>query len=244
MTVVRNKDAFQYRYGQSYNGMIAGEYAGTFNNLGATVTLQLVNGGTTTLETFAYGTNLPWPVAADGYGPSLMLIAPATAPNPALAASWTTSAQPGGMPGGTPRSLTYAAWRQLSFNPTDAANDAVSGSTADPDGDGLTNRAEYGLGGVARLPDQQAHMPATALEVFSGHTYLTLQYTVQSGASDATFTPEVSSDLSLWNSGVANLTGLTGPTASTNGYVTWKTRDNTATDQDTKRFIHLKITTP
>ena len=67
---------------------------------------------------------------------------------------------------------------------------------------------------------------------------------MQSGASDATFTPEVSSNLTLWNSGVANLTNLSGPTTSTNGYVTWKVRDNTATDQDTKRYIHLKITTP
>ena len=242
--VVRNKDAFQYRYGQSYNSMIAGEYAGTFSNSGETVTLQLVNGGTTTLETFTYGTLAPWPAAADGYGPSLMLIAPATAPNPNVATNWTTSAQPGGMPGGTPRSLTYAAWRQLCFNSIDATNDAISGPNADPDGDGLTNRAEYGLGGVPRFPDQPAHLPTTALEVFAGHTYLTLQYNVQGGASDVTFTPEVSSDLTVWNSGVVNLTDLVGPTTSPTGFVSRKTRDNTATDQDTKRFIHLKITSP
>ena len=71
-----------------------------------------------------------------------------------------------------------------------------------------------------------------------------MQYNVQGGASEATFTPEVSSDLTVWNSGVVNLTDLTGPTTSPTGFVSRKTRDNTATDQDTKRFIHLKITSP
>ncbi len=241
--VVRNKVAFQFRYGQSYNAMIAGEYAGTFSNSGETVTLQLVNGGTTTLETFTYSDSGQWPAAADGYGPSLMLSNPA-APNPTLAASWTVSAQPGGMPGGTPRTLSYAAWRALCFSPADAASNAISGLTADPDGDGFNNCAEYALGGVPRFPDQPAHQPVTALELFSGHTYLTLQYSLQAGASEATSTPEVSGNLTSWGGGVANISSLTGPSTSPTGYITWKVRDNTATDAATQRYIHLGITTP
>ncbi len=242
--VVRNKDAFRARYGASYDGMIAGEYGGSLSNSGEQLVLATVGAAATTLANFTYNDHAPWPDTADGYGPSLMLLAPATAPNPAIASNWTASAQPGGLPGGTPRPLTYAAWRQLTFNSTDAANAAISGPAADPDGDGLSNRAEYALGGVPRFPDQQARNPVSALEIFAGHTYLTLQYNFQSGASEATLTPEVSSDLTLWNSGVTNLTNLTGPTTSPAGFVSWKTRDNTATDQGARRFIHLKISTP
>ena len=242
--VVADKDAFRARYGTGYDGMIAGEYGGSFSNSGEQLALVTVGGAAVTIANFTFDDQAPWPEAADGYGPSLMLIAPATAPNPAVAANWTASAQPGGMPGGTPRTLTYTAWKQLCFDSTDAANAAISGPTADPDGDGLSNRAEYGLGGVPRFPDGSARNPISALEVFAGHAYLTLQYNVQSGASEATLTPEVSSDLTVWNSGVVNLTNLAGPTTSPTGYVSWKTRDNTATDQGTKRFIHLKITTP
>ena len=242
--VVRNKDAFHARYGTGYDGMTAGEYGGSFSNSGEQIVLVTVGAAAATIANFTYNDRAPWPEAADGYGPSLMLIAPATAPNPNVATNWTVSAQPGGIPGGVPRPLTYAAWKQLCFNSTDAANAAVSGPTADPDGDGLSNRAEYGLGGVPRFPDQAAHAPATALEVFAGHIYLTLQYTVQSGASEATFATEVSSDLTTWSSGLANVTNLAGPTTSPSGYVSWKTRDNTATDQGAKRFIHLKITSP
>ena len=242
--VVSNKDAFRARYGTAYDALIAGEYGGSLSNGGETLTLAVVGGAPATIASFTYADQPPWPKAADGYGPSLMLIAPATAPNPTVAANWTTSAQPGGMPGGTPRSLTYAAWKQLCFDSTDAANAAISGLTADPDGDGLSNRAEYGLGGVPSFPDYAARNPATALEVFSGQTYLTLQYNVQAGASEATLTPEVSGDLTVWNSGVVNVTNLTGPTTSATGYVNWKTRDNTATGVGPKRFIHLKITVP
>ena len=56
--------------------------------------------------------------------------------------------------------------------------------------------------------------------------------------------PEVSGNLGIWNSGAANLTSLSGPTTNPAGYVSWKTRDNTATDVGARRFIHLKITSP
>jgi hypothetical protein len=51
------------------------------------------------ISEFAYSDQAPWPTAADA-GYSLVLIAPETKPNPALAMNWRASFQCGGSPGG------------------------------------------------------------------------------------------------------------------------------------------------
>jgi hypothetical protein len=242
--VVKNKDAFQYRYGQSYNATIAGEYAGSFGNGGEIVTLVNVNGATTTVQTFTFNGTTPWYKAADGYGPSLMLINPASAPAHNNPANWITSAQPGGMPGGVVRPMTYAGWKQYGFNEYDTANTGISGPLVDPEFDGLNNFLEYILCGTPGCVDSASHLPVVGVENFSGQNYATLTYTLNVGATDATVVPEVSGDLATWASGAGNVVVVSGPTANANGSVTWKVRDATPTTSAVQRYIHLKATGP
>ena len=242
--VVKNRDAFRTRYGAAYDAILAGEYAGGLDNSGELITLARTGASPLTLQSFTYGDAKPWPKTADGYGPSLMLIAPSPAPNHTVATNWTASAQAGGMPGGVARPLTYSAWKQLTFNSIDAANAAVSGPLVDADGDGLRNFAEYTLGCAPRYPDSAAALLAAQIENISGTDYLTFQYRLNAGASDATSTPEICSNLTAWVSGAANIVTVTGPTSSPNGAITWKVRDINATTVPGQRHFHLKMTGP
>jgi hypothetical protein len=242
--VIKNKDAFQYRYGQTYNSTIAGEYAGSFGNGGEVVTLVNVNGATTTIQTFTYNGGAPWYKAADGFGPSLMLVDPAAAPAHNDPANWTTSAQPGGMPGGVVRPMSYAEWKQYGFNEYDAANAAFSGPLIDSEADGLNNFLEFVLAGTPGCPDSAPHQPVVSVESSAGLNYATLTYTLNAGATGATVVPEVSGDLGTWVNGVGNVIVVSGPNANVNGSITWKVRDATPTTSANKRYIHLKATSP
>ncbi len=242
--VVKNRDAFRARYGAAYDAMLAGEFAGGLDNAGELIVLARTGASPLTLQSFTYGDAKPWPKTADGYGPSLMLIAPATAPNHNVATNWTASAQAGGMPGGVVRSLSYTAWKQLTFNSIDAANAAVSGPLVDADRDGLPNFAEYTLGCAPRYPDGPAALPTAQIENIAGTDYLTFQYRLNAGASDATSTPEICSNLSAWVNGAANIVTISTSAANPNGVVTWKVRDINATTVPGQRQFHLKMTGP
>ena len=95
--VVRDLGAFSAMYGA--NRPVAGVFANTtaLSNSGETIKLEDANNET--IFEFAYADQPPWP-AADGSGYSLVLLAPETHPDPALAANWRASLQPGGSPGG------------------------------------------------------------------------------------------------------------------------------------------------
>lgn len=68
--VVKNRSAFESRYGQALSGLIAGEYDGKLANTGENVTLADYWSGT--IAEFEYGDDSGWPVAADGGGHSLV----------------------------------------------------------------------------------------------------------------------------------------------------------------------------
>ena len=242
--VVKNRDAFRARYGAAYDALLAGEYAGGLDNNGEQLSLQLINGAAVNVQSFIYNDANPWPKTADGYGPSLMLANPASAPDHTNPLSWTASAQPGGMPGGTVRPMSYTVWKQLVFNSTDAANAAVSGPLVDVDRDGLPNYAEYALGLVPAYADSAAKLPAAQLENISGTDYLTFQYRLNAGASDLTATPEITDNLATWVNGAANIVSMSGPVSSPNGAATWKVRDVNAVTGSTQRQFHLKMTGP
>src|SRR5437899_8186157 len=79
----RNAGAFQSRY----PGVVPdGIYTGKLDNGGETIALSHVLGGT--VMTVAYGDSLPWPIAADGLGFSLVPVHAGASGDPKDPAYW------------------------------------------------------------------------------------------------------------------------------------------------------------
>jgi len=92
--LARNPDAMQLKYpGIIINGV----YSGKLDNKGETVTLSAFDG--TTIFSITYNNDLPWPVAAAGYGFSLVQVSPNEYQAPDRPDRWRASGQIGGSPG-------------------------------------------------------------------------------------------------------------------------------------------------
>ena len=169
--VVRNRAAFEAVHGVGLP--IAGEFAdgSLLNNDGDR--LKLEDSSNSTIVDFRYNDALPWPTAPDGLGPSLILIAPASNPDPSLAKNWRSSLA-------------------LDGNPN--TSDAIPfGGTAGTDSDrnGLDDLLDYALGNA---PGQYGGLP-----IFSSENGgLTFTYSEKLGADDVRITPEWSLDLVNW----------------------------------------------
>ncbi len=93
IVLVRNVAAFLARYpGVAFGGV----YTGKLDNAGETVRLSTEAGP---LFDFSYGDRAPWPLAADGYGFSLVPRSPGTQANSGDGSRWRASAAVGGSPG-------------------------------------------------------------------------------------------------------------------------------------------------
>ncbi len=103
--VVRNKDAFEARYGKDLSDIIAGEYLynlqNNLSNGGENVKLEDYWNGT--IAEFEYNDGRGWPLSADGAGHSLVPLDSAVAnePNGSLyySGNWRPSTYIGGSPG-------------------------------------------------------------------------------------------------------------------------------------------------
>ncbi|MFN0128961.1 MAG: lamin tail domain-containing protein [Verrucomicrobiales bacterium] len=100
VVLVANQAAFLERYGDAAALNIA-QFSGSLSNGGETLRLEDSTGGLV-LEV-AYGDGFPWPKSPDGSGPSLVLVAPETAPDPNNPLRWRPSTAPGGNPGTSDR---------------------------------------------------------------------------------------------------------------------------------------------
>jgi hypothetical protein len=143
-----------------------GTYTGKLDNNGEEIALAALNG--TDVRRFTYNDKVPWPVAADGNGHSMTLIAPFKNPDHSLPENWRPSVLADGTPG------------------TGDAESGPADPNADSDGDGWTNLMEYALGNprtsVVLLPD---HSPA-------------MQIVRRVAADDALVVIESSPDLNSW----------------------------------------------
>lgn len=129
----------------------------------------------------------------------------------------------------TIRDKPFDAWRFANFTESELGNAAISGATADPDGDQLANLLEYALLGLApKFPNPS---PVTLIDL---NGYLALSATKNPAASDLTWAAEITADPEFWEPAIT----------TTNTTQTFAARDNVLKSAATQRFIRLKITRP
>lgn len=245
--LVRRRDAFEFRHGTGYNAMVAGEFTGGLGNGGEQLVLTGPDGADAdtlpdVIKDFTYSDLPPWPERADGNGPSLLLISPATNPDHNVAANWTASAWPGGLigSGGSNVPWTYQQWRNLLWGPVSAADNLISGPDSDPDFDGLNNRLEYALAGDPKRPDASALLPAASITTIGSDRFLTVEFRLPSGLPAGTVTPKLSSTLTAWTSTLTQVSSTPNP----DGTLTLRYRAPVSIPAGQHLYIRLLVTLP
>ena len=241
VVIAGNAAAFTARYGAGQP--VAGAYGGNLNNGGETLRIADVNNAT--IVQVAYLPTAPWPTAADGLGPALVLVNPSVNPDPNLGTNWRASYVPGGVPG-TADAWTVALWRAKYFSAADLADPAKEatlwGNDADPDNDGAKNFAEFVL---ATSPLDPAAHPALTTTLFTdpGTTqrYLRLQCRVREGlAAGISSAAQGSSDLAAWSAGPTLLYSL--PQGDGTLLTEWQDNVSLESSPTGRRFLRLQLT--
>ncbi|CAN5395771.1 lamin tail domain-containing protein [soil metagenome] len=218
--VVRNKPAFESRYGTGLP--VAGDYLSSKLDNGGE-NLKLSFGAGTAIHEFEYDDAPPWPTSADGDGFSLVMIAPSTRPDHGDPFTWRPSTSIGGNPG-TTDSQTF-----------------LGDPAADQDHDGIFALMEHALGGSDSLPDPGL-LPAASLQPHAvggiPGEFLTFAFRRNLAADDIVYTVETSADLLSWlPNGV-----FVSSTNNGDGTTTETYRSPNPHGVVPGEFIHLKVT--
>ncbi len=227
LLIVRDRAAFEQRYGS--NHLIAGEFANdsALGNGGERIKLEDANNGT--ILEFVYDDIEPWPNAADGGGPSLVLIDPATRPDPALPENWQASASPNGSPGRSDDSVF----------PGDP--------TADRNGNGEADLIDFALGNDLGLPPLYPEFRWLSSPDSADRT-LHLIVPVRIPSENFTIQPYFSTDLTTWENGEPHLEHIgteplgTEPLGDGRALRTWQV--NAPLSTEPKLFMQLRVTAP
>ena len=199
LLIVNDLAAFQERYGMAFSNQIAGEYTGNLSNDGELITMVDASG--TTIHSFTYNDQLPWPEGPDGDGFTLVLIDPSQQPvlEHAAPASWRASGTVGGSPGES-NSSTYESWRIANGLP-------IPEIDPDPDKDERDNLLEYFEGTDPNTSDYS--MGTVNVETLTvggfAEEYIIFRFRRNLMAEDVTMIPQVSDDLESWLQGAANI---------------------------------------
>jgi len=136
----------------------------------------------------------------------------------------------------------YQLWQQANFSPAELADPTISGDTADPDGDGIPNLAEYAFNTNPKIANTSG-LPVMSTVNVGGLDYLTLSYEQVLFNTDITCTVQVSGDLMTWNSG-PGFTVLVSDVDHGDGTEAITARDTIPMSSSTERFIRVHISRP
>ena len=172
VVIARNVAGFESRYGAGLP--VAGAYApDSLSNGGENVKLSFGQGSA--IHDFVYDDSSPWPEAADGSGPSLVLILPETRPDHGIATNWRASSDAG--------------------NPGSSDASSFSGDpNADENDNGLSALLEYAFGSS----DSEASDPSPVIPHINGVGALGLTFPRSLAAEDIMISFEKSIDLVSW----------------------------------------------
>jgi hypothetical protein len=95
------------------------------------------------------------------------------------------------------------AWRAQHFGGNGQSTNATSSATADPDSDGIANLLEYAGNLNPNASNTTAALLGYTTAVSNSQNYLVIAHTRRTDSNTVTYTPQVSTDLSTWNSGSA-----------------------------------------
>lgn len=143
----------------------------------------------------------------------------------------------------------FALWQQQKFGALAGSDSSLL--NADPDGDGLSNLAEYTLSTDPSSADQ-SQLPKPGIVEIAGNSYLTITFTHLTTASDAIATVQTSDYGSAWSDGsrygaggdVANNANTTQVNRSGSPVETITVRDNTPASPKTQRMMRISIALP
>ncbi|MFT5106386.1 MAG: hypothetical protein ACI9UA_002009, partial [Pseudoalteromonas tetraodonis] len=231
LLIVEDLVAFEYRYGAGHP--VSGQYIGKLKDEGELLTL--LDPISAPIRTFTYDEIVPWPTSAAGGGSSLVLVDPNSLPDHTLAANWAASTVAGGTPGGGEVSgQTYADF---------ATTHSLTSPNDDPDGDELSNFAEFMLLGhpLQRSPDALPVLGTKALPFGGGVAdFLTVTFTHNVAATDVTTSAQISDDLIGWNGGVG-FTVLFETKYHGDGTATSTYRSETPLSGEVRQFIRAQF---
>jgi hypothetical protein len=170
-------------------------------------------------------------------------------PTAAGTSNVTISATNDGGTGSATLTLTidtpFAAWQKTWFTDDEIANHPeISGPTATPAGDGISNLMKYALN-LNPKTNGTGGLPVGVIGTNAGQKYLELSYTKVISATDITYTVEVCGDVHTWNSG-SSYTALVSVTNNPDGVTqTVVVRDLTPVNPSGgKRFVRLSVSMP
>jgi hypothetical protein len=190
--LVKNEEAFKHRYSTTHEDRIIGEFQNDSNlrNSGEQLVLNAYGGGI--LRNFTYDDAPAWPVAADGAGYSLVLIAPETNPDHMVASNWRSSVALGGSPGFSD-TIGWTAW---------AASHGGVTPNSDDEPDQRDALIEYAMGGDPNVPDghlSQLTASRMMIEVADMvDEYLTISFRRNLAADDVEMAPQTTTNFSTW----------------------------------------------
>jgi hypothetical protein len=137
-----------------------------------------------------------------------------------------------------PADPPIAAWRRAHFSGEALADPTMEtslwGLDADPDGDGTINLLEYAFDLDPLTPDI-AGLPRPAFVTINGVEYLAITFRRNPAADDVVFTPQASSDLQTWSTGMIPV-GANGAEVSYRDFAPAATFD--------KRFVRVEVSLP
>ncbi|HEX8371978.1 MAG TPA: YHYH protein [Chthoniobacterales bacterium] len=132
---------------------------------------------------------------------------------------------------------SFQAFVEAKFTAAQQADPAISGMTADPDGDGLSNVLECAFSLDPNVRDASG---ATSSALSGSHLTITFKRLVN--PNGLTYSVESSGDLATWNSGdtYTEQVSATPIAGGTSEQVV--VRDRTATTAATRRFLRVRVT--